>query len=356
MPFELKEGGLYLLGMLARVRRGTAIQEEIEDLANYFGYLTFTYIENGSIAYREWVNDYVLDCFRAIDKDPIINLPINCTDQSCVSDIYWNLAENKYLIGGDTGDPLRLTEKGINFVHECVALIENEGSSKNVKKPEENQEQGNRKYRSKAGRTHTHHVLRAANILYSMYRKFNPVIVPSLPLIRTGVQFRKNEKTGKLMRFLIPDLIVKFNTNLVPTELWPYTYVGVEVQTSGYDQLAAKQEKYNILAAENIDSPSLYPLYLVRNPHIKEDGTERQKFLQRVKKSILRHISDAPEWVNMVGKGRSPLLEYPNSFLPFFNIGILDDDSIEFLLRPSASLPRIQDGNAKSTERGDLLG
>lgn len=88
MPFELKEGGLYLLGMLARVRRGTAIQEDIEDLANYFGYLTFTYIENGSIVYREWVNDYVLDCFRAIDKDPIINSPINCTDRSCVSDIY----------------------------------------------------------------------------------------------------------------------------------------------------------------------------------------------------------------------------------------------------------------------------
>jgi hypothetical protein len=354
MKFELNPDKLYLLGILSRVRKHEAGHRDIVDLARYFAYLSLVVIEGESMEFGEEVDDFVFDCFRAIYKDSVFNFPIDCTDRVCVSETRLNLLQNKYLVAGDRGNPLRLTEKGFRFLHECLDLMANDASSRKRRKLAiEDLGDGKRKRRSRAGRTHTNRVFRVAAMLYTMLSSLglNPVIIPSFPLIG-GIQYRKNEKTQKSQRFLIPDIIIKLDAQIIPPELGLSRYISVELQSSHFDELGKKQIKYDNLMAENAEdliSSSLYPLYVLRNSSIKSDS-DREKFLNRVKTSILKQISDAPEWVGLNGKEPSPLLDCPNSFLPFFNVGILDDRSVNFLKWPNGPLPPITEETLKRME------
>ncbi len=319
MPFEPYPEKLYLLGLLSSVRRGLGGLRGISDLAKYFTFLSAVNARFGTRFVNVYeIDDYVSSYFISVFNDKTINLPLYADSLQNVSLIREELCNNKYLQFSDKYHTAGLTRKGYNFLNRCLNLMENDVTSR------------------RKG-SHTRSVLYFANILDEMLRKLSldPIVVPSFPLIGTGIQYRENEITHKQTRYLIPDLIIKINSELVPPELGLNKYLGVEIQISHYDELADKQVKYDTLAAENPQEPisSLYPLYVLRNEYLK-DHASREASLNRVKTSIMKHIADAPEWVEMKGREHSPLLECPNSFLAFFNIGILENRDISFLKWP----------------------
>jgi hypothetical protein len=320
MPFELYPDKLYLMGTLSRVRRRVGGRRDIANLSTYFAFLSAVYARFSTVftdAYE--IDDYVYSYFRSVHDDKIINLPLDLDNLPEMSQIREELCNSKYLKFYAPNNSAGLTQKGYHFLKECLNLMDNDVTSRRKD-------------------SHTRAVLESANILDEMLRKLNlnPTVVPSFPLIGTGIQYRENETTRKQMRYLIPDLIIKVNSESVPPELGLSKYVGAEIQVSHYDELSDKQVKYDTLAAEDPQKPissSLYPLYVLRNENLR-DHASREALLDRVRASIMKRIADAPEWVEMRGREHSPLPECPSSFLPHFNIGFLEYPEISFLQWP----------------------
>ena len=319
MRFELNPDKLYLMSTLSLVRRRIGGLRAIENLSAYFAFLSAVYIRFSTVFTDVYeIDDYVSSYFRSVHGDKIINLPLDLNSLSEMSQIREELCYSKYLEYYPKNNSAGLTRKGYNFLKECLNLMDNDVAAR------------------RKG-SHTSSVLYSANVLNEMLRKLSldPIVVPSFPLVGAGIQYRGNEINNKQKRYLIPDLIIKINSESIPPELGLSKYLGAEIQISHYDELAEKQVKYDTLAAEGHREPvsSLYPLYVLRNEYLK-DHSSREASLDRVRASIMKRIADAPEWVEMQRTEHSPLLECPNSFLAFFNIGILEDRGISFLKWP----------------------
>ncbi len=320
MPFEPDPERLYLMGLLSKVRRHVGGLRAIGDLAKYYGALSSVNARFGTQFKKiHEIDECVSDFFNAAYEDSTIKLPLFYDALEDPYKIVKELVDNKYLQYSNQYGNARITAKSYNFLLKCLATMDNDVSSRRKN-------------------THARTVLRTANILDETIRSLGlePTAVPSFPLLGTGVQSTEKENiNGRKLR-LIPDLVIKINSKHIPPELGLSNYLGVEIQLSHYDELAEKQIKYDTLAAVDPEKPitsSLYPLYILRNKRLN-DPADRSPLMDSVGKSIMKRISDSHGWIKFHGTDLSYLSGCENSFLPFFNIGVLDDREISFMRWP----------------------
>jgi hypothetical protein len=236
------------------------------------------------------------------------------------------LGSNGYLADDSYG--LRVTDKGMNFIRLSQEITLNDVLGKEG--------------------THIDAILETARVLHRMLSALNlgPVVVPSFPLLKAGVYYDPSNPHHGSRRYLTPDIIVKIGSDLIPSELGFSSYLGVEVQTSHFEYLKAKQVKYDHLASTM--SPSLFPVYVVRSDRYR-DKSDVDAFLSRVKGHLLDSISDVPEWVKEYGDPNStPFVDFP---IIFFNLGVLNEDGITFMNWPERPLPALSERIRKTTER-----
>ena len=255
--------------MLFRARTRKPVEGDESKLADAFACLSAMRISD----YGEPIN--IGDYCERLYGDKVININVDCDGGNCVDDFIFWLQEHGYVSNGRFP---RITSSGINFLQMALELTLEDST-----------------------RTGDYEqiVYQVSASLMSNLARMNlkPLIIPSFPLIGSGVFYRRNERTGRWHRYIIPDVLVRLDGYDLPPGLGLSKYIGVEIQKTNFHRLETKEEKYltyNGAESDVARKEHLYPLYVLQSNRVRseEDG---RRLIEKAKRQISKALEFLPE-------------------------------------------------------------
>ena len=255
-----------LMTIAYRVRSGDPEEGDRSKLANSSICLNTLMLNE----YGETIE--MADHFERLYNDRVMNVYGDCDGGNCINDILFWLKEREYVSNGRFP---RITERGIDYLRMTLEITL-EDSARTGDYAEIVYQVG-------------------ASLSRNLSRlNLKPIVIPSFPLIGSGVFYMKKEETGVWHRYIIPDILVRLDGSYIPPELGLTKYIAVEIQRSNFNRLAFKQDKYITYNGTDFAKAQLFPLYVLQNNRIHNEGDGR-KLIASARTQICKALPSFPE-------------------------------------------------------------